>query len=444
MGLAHEKLAPHPTAADKEAQSRFIRNLAQNSLAPKGYELHFRRHVTRTLPMSEGRWQRRVAVVESQGRVLCGMGELTPTENGLTVHQAYGVPVLPGSSLKGITRAWLRDTAPDALWKEGGESWTAAFGRPPHEDDRDDIGEAGLVHFFDALWIPGEPNLPATPWAAEILTPHFGKYYQADSRNGLPDGTQSPIPITFLAAQGGFRVVVEGPPGLLDQALQHLLDALQHRGVGAKGRSGFGRFTSWGKRLTRADEHEFRAREEAEQARKRQQDFDNASDVASMLQAIAHHESSHIDLRTLVAHWLTGHDETDARLSRFEVTPESAAAAYRWARDSDAAKGLLKRVRDAASAETIAALERAIGVEPATTSRGSAGTFGVKHVDAFDDPTGLSAKKAKSWPNTFAERFVRGGYDEDTVRRAISHLRKHGGKDGHVRKILDKYGLESE
>jgi CRISPR type III-B/RAMP module RAMP protein Cmr6 len=436
VGLAHEKLAPHATKADKEAQSRFIRNLAGNSGVPRGYESHFRRHVRRTPRLTDGPWQRRVAVVVSQGRVLCGMGERTPTENGLSIHTTYGVPVLPGSSLKGITRAWLKETAPDSHWRDGGDCFVDAFGRQVDADIRDDIGMSGLVHFLDALWVPGDASLPASPWAAEILTPHFGKYY--DGREA-PDGTQAPIPITFLAAQGGFRVVLEGPDGLVDRVMEHLLVALLNRGVGAKGRSGFGRFTNWGDKRTRDDMQEERAGEEARAERERQAEFSRATTVDAMLNAIRTHESD-ADLRKLVADWLAGKDGVDPRLEMFAVTAESATCVVTWARKAGVAKGLVKRVREHLDPVVLAVLEQA----PQPTPAEAAGGWGPNHLDAFEDPSGFGKRKKAKWPNGFANRIKDGRHDEDTVRRALAHLRAHGGKTPHFNIIRNAYGLPEE
>ncbi len=447
VGLAHEKLAPHATAADKDAQSRFIRGLAQGSSAPRGYELHFRRHVRRTLSVDSGRWHRKVGVVVSQGRVLCGLGELTPTENGLTVHQTYGVPVLPGSSLKGITRAWLRASQPEnSAWAEGGALWNAAFGRPPPEEkgEERDSGEAGLVHFLDALWVPAEPDLPLSPWAAEILTPHFGQYYSNRSgRDPAPDGTESPIPVTFLAAQGGFRLVAEGPPGLLEATWQHMIDALRHRGVGAKSRSGFGRLALRADHeLSRADVLEVVAQQERRLQAARDAAFAAARDVASTLEALRQFGGDSLDLHLALVRWLQRHPETDSRLSRFDVTPESAVAAFGWAEGANVVRGVLKKVRDALDPEVLAAVrppEEAksedVGAVPV------AGGFGPNRWDTLDEPTG-NKKAKKNWPGQFTSKIVRGEFDEDTVRRAIAHVRKHGGKDGHVADIRKAYGMD--
>lgn len=442
VGLAHEKLAPHNTQADKKKQARFIRNLAANSPVPPAYGDAFRRFVRRTPNHSGPNFGRRIRVVESQGRVLCGLGELTPTENGLAVHQTWGVPYLPGSSLKGIAKAWLRDTVVEGPWSVEGQLYKDVFGTSAGNDDG---GVSGLVSLLDALWIPGDSKLPPNPFAAEILTPHFGDYLQhKTSRDGspvMPDGTQSPKPITFLAAQGGFRLVVEGPSKLVDAVMGIVVEALEKRGIGAKSRSGYGRFRAWPEnQLTRQDGFEDEARAERKAEAARAAAYANATTISGMLDALRHDDPNR-DSRSEIAAWLGRRDHALERLTTFEITPSNAREAMAWALSNDAASGLLKKVRETVSEDILRAISDTGSAGP---SGDGSSTFGPNHLDSFDDPVSLSKKRAKAWPNTFATRIENGAFDESTVRRAIAHLEKHGGSPGHVAKITRKYGLEDE
>lgn len=66
-------------------------------------------------------WLRRWKMVESlQGKNLClktdspfvtGLGRKHPVENGFLWHHTLGVPYLPGSSVKGMVRAWIEQWA---------------------------------------------------------------------------------------------------------------------------------------------------------------------------------------------------------------------------------------------------------------------------------------------------------------------------------------------
>lgn len=255
VGLAYHKLAPL-NAGNAAAQANFIRGIGAHAQVAHGYLAAFERWVRRT-PVDAWApgWQREVRLVSSQGRVLCGLGNASPTENGLSLHPVHGTPILPGSSLKGIARAWCASRFEAGDWAEGGQYFQQVFGEDAGTD-RDEGGLAAAVHFLDALW---QPTAGTQPWAAEILTPHMGRYYAGKS---APDGTQNPVPVTFLAAQGTFRIVVEGPPVWAQRGMDILLRALTERGVGAKTRAGYGRFLALD-RLTSTDEA-------AAEARKRQ------------------------------------------------------------------------------------------------------------------------------------------------------------------------------
>ncbi|MBI5445322.1 MAG: hypothetical protein HY900_29435, partial [Deltaproteobacteria bacterium] len=62
-----------------------------------------------------------VAVFEGRvaWRLTVGLGNEHPLENGVTLHRLYGVPFLPGSAIKGVTRARVLEEEADRL----GLSW---------------------------------------------------------------------------------------------------------------------------------------------------------------------------------------------------------------------------------------------------------------------------------------------------------------------------------
>ncbi len=224
-GLALTKLAPPLTARDwSDHLSRIVDASART---PWGYDRAFDRLRART---AAGPAYRRVLLVTSLAPVICGMGERTPGENGLTLHPVYGVPFLPGTSLKGILRAWVLSQSWGADWQEGGAHFHALFGQEGHD------GAAAVVDILDALPVPS-----AEVFTLDVLTPHHADYYRGD---GAPLGWEGPNPVQFLAAAKGvrYRVVVEGDPAWVSKAAEWLALALAERGVGTKSRAGYGRF----------------------------------------------------------------------------------------------------------------------------------------------------------------------------------------------------------
>lgn len=224
-GLALTKLAPPLKARDWSLHLKRI--VDASARTPPGYDRAFERLRART---PAGPAHRRVLLVTSLAPVICGMGERTPGENGLTLHPVYGVPFLPGTSLKGILRAWVLSQTWGTDWQEGGAHFRDLFGQGGHD------GAAAVVDILDALPVPGTAML-----TLDVLTPHHADYYQG---NGAPLGWEGPNPVQFVAAAKGvrYRVVVEGQPAWVTKATDWLALALAERGVGAKSRAGYGRF----------------------------------------------------------------------------------------------------------------------------------------------------------------------------------------------------------
>ena len=172
------------------------------------------------------------------GPFVTGMGLSHPIENGFLWHHTLGVPYLPGSSIKGMIRAWLRDWCQEDGELE--EEIARLFGR----DDKHVEGQAaGNIIIFDAL-----PLKPVELYA-EVLTPHDGGWRISDKQEENPPADWiSPVPIAFLAVKEGaeFQFALAAREGAddgdLKKAWDYLDEALEWIGAGAKTAVGFGRF----------------------------------------------------------------------------------------------------------------------------------------------------------------------------------------------------------
>ncbi|RMG35554.1 MAG: type III-B CRISPR module RAMP protein Cmr6 [Planctomycetota bacterium] len=175
----------------------------------------------------------RVLYVRNTARFVTGMGREHPLENGFAWHHTLGMPYVPGSSLKGMLRAWLR------------EEYGSASEPPEAMDLFGDQGQVGRFILFDML--------PTRPPKLEIdvMTPHYGPYYQAKQGDDLPGDWHSPVPIAFLtvaagqswqlgiAPVAGSRTIDEA---ILGSLVARLSEALEFAGAGAKTAVGYGRF----------------------------------------------------------------------------------------------------------------------------------------------------------------------------------------------------------
>ena len=161
-----------------------------------------------------------------ESRMYIGVVRDNPLEAGVTVSHAWGMPLIPGSAIKGVSRdaARLAGLEPAAL--------VHLFG-----SDDDQHPEAGVAVFHDAWWIPADG---AKPFVAELVTPHHSGYYDQGSAHATD--FDSPTPAAQIAVQGAFRFVVQAPDGWRDLAIGVLMRALTGAGIGGKTTSGYGLF----------------------------------------------------------------------------------------------------------------------------------------------------------------------------------------------------------
>lgn len=212
-----------------------------------------------------------------------GLGLEHPVENGFAWHHSLGTPYLPGSSVKGLVRAWVEQWQADSI---SDEDFTRIFGskKRHHKKDEPKTGtegkqeqpkeaqgsenqdadkdnkkqakeadnHAGSVIFLDAL------PMTAVRLKADIITPHYGDYYQDESGSTAPADWLSPNPIPFLVVEKGCTFFFGIAPVLSRQAKDAQLEqakkdckkvqkwlkgALEWLGAGAKTAVGYGRFS---------------------------------------------------------------------------------------------------------------------------------------------------------------------------------------------------------
>src|SRR5207302_10163433 len=60
--------------------------------------------------------KKRIAHVK--GRMIIGLGDESVLETAITLHRTYGVPYIPGSALKGLAAAYVRQRLGEA-WQKG-------------------------------------------------------------------------------------------------------------------------------------------------------------------------------------------------------------------------------------------------------------------------------------------------------------------------------------
>ena len=180
---------------------------------------------------------RPVEVIEAKTvtRLLVGMGYKNALEVGLTFHHPGGFPYLPGTSVKGLCRAWAEEV------KEADRDLVKKIFGTASKDEKAEAGkmEAGAVCFLDALPVQF-PKLDL-----DLMNPHFSKWY-ADGE--VPGDWQQPVVIPFLAVAPDqrFRFFLVGRTAedaeAVRKARDWLAEALTDLGAGGKTAAGYGYF----------------------------------------------------------------------------------------------------------------------------------------------------------------------------------------------------------
>jgi CRISPR-associated protein Cmr6 len=208
-------------------------------------------------------------------RLVIGAGYPSFIENGFMFHHVYGIPYIPGETLKGLARAVFILSVAEAIKGEtklskieeglSEEAEGISYQIPekisiildnytienPVETFRKIFGSKkrrGQVIFFDAYPVDFDPS---KHFEADIMNSHYGDYYQSGK---APTDWLSPNPIHFLALKEG--IVFEFNLGLaplepmedneekllLETARKLLEVGLKNFGVGSKKRKGYGWF----------------------------------------------------------------------------------------------------------------------------------------------------------------------------------------------------------
>jgi CRISPR type III-B/RAMP module RAMP protein Cmr6 len=237
LGLLLDKYVPQRVIQESRERGTFKSHWLQE--ISKGHtedrqlaESIYRRWLNLTTAMSARHFR---AVTES--RLVVGLGGETVVETDLTLHSLYGLPFVPGSALKGVTRAYVTGEIAEhksARIDEDDETIQRIFGS-------ERMG--GTVIFFDAMPLHGRFALEL-----DIINVHYAGYY---SEKKLPTNDQHPNPVTFLTVADSvfvFALAARHPERQehrddVPVATKWLQEALQEYGIGGKTSAGYGYFT---------------------------------------------------------------------------------------------------------------------------------------------------------------------------------------------------------
>jgi len=200
-------------------------------------------------------------------RLIISLGASHPQETSMTLHHIYGIPYIPGSAIKGVTRHWAVLKFAEEMSKSGNIKFEIAIekvSKALENGEKMDLKvedlefnqlieifgtqkQEGKVIFFDAYPV-GEINLKI-----DVMNPHYSEYY---SKGQPPTDWQNPVPIKFLTVEKTkFKFYLASQvndvhiKNLLNKAKELLLEALKNYGIGAKTALGYGIFNQNEQRL---------------------------------------------------------------------------------------------------------------------------------------------------------------------------------------------------
>lgn len=191
----------------------------------------------------------------TSGRLIVGLGAESVLETGLRLHHTYGVPIIPGSALKGLASHYCDEVWGQRHLGEDAPPENKRFRRkrPADEVEGDyhrllfgTTEDGGVITFHDAWIVPD--SLDDGALRLDVMTPHHPKW---QTNEAPPTDFDSPVPVSFLSVAGTFdvRLSWSGPvdtarekaEAWIDLAMQVLCEALAEWGIGGKTSSGYGR-----------------------------------------------------------------------------------------------------------------------------------------------------------------------------------------------------------
>lgn len=261
-----------------EAEAKIAESLANTRWDSKDLATLRAAHTRRFLGLFRSAYADRAAITVGQleGRLAINLADSLIQNAGICLDRLFGLPYIPGSAVKGVTRHTaleeLRAASPaerPALLK----AYLAIFGHTAQDlkdlsaqSDRSDHpqDQKGAIAFLPAYPV-NEARI-----VVDLTNVHYPDYYrtgrEGDQQNENP--RPNPFPAVETGARFAFCLVLNGlnnDPALLAQARRWLEKALTVRGLGAKTAAGYGWFSIQPDALQSLFAEEERAAEAARQ-----------------------------------------------------------------------------------------------------------------------------------------------------------------------------------
>ena len=248
--------------------ARYVKNLddkqnsklelfdAMRNAAKNAYDLYLmafenRRRALKAIASSK--------IFQTVDPLIAGLGNSNVLETGLSLNPTYGLPMLPASSIKGVTAHYCSkvfgSSDPDykapmfddrgQVIEPAGKIYSALFGKIYPQEEQ----EAGYLRFYDAWIIPPRTQKKMElVFVDDVMTPHNTSYYSSKDKNKRPSEFEEPKPVRFLNIRGDFEFWIsclDDDPEQRKQwtefAFNITREALESFGIGGKLNAGYGK-----------------------------------------------------------------------------------------------------------------------------------------------------------------------------------------------------------
>jgi CRISPR-associated protein Cmr6 len=143
-------------------------------------------------------------------RLIIGLGTANVLEAGIRLHQTYGIPIIPGSALKGLAAHYCHEVWGKESQNENADEETKKFRNDGvyHRilfGDTDESGR-GTIVFHDA-WI--QPESLKGALRMDVMTPHHQDW---QTKKQAPTDFDSRFRFLFCLFSGLFNAIFPGRP----------------------------------------------------------------------------------------------------------------------------------------------------------------------------------------------------------------------------------------
>lgn len=241
----HKPTDPAERNKLKQTPEEELLSLAMKVQSSNAYSLAFDRWKNE---FKDGRYLE----AELASSLAIGLGNESPLEVGLTVSHTYGMPIIPGSAIKGMCRRGALKLMQEGKITES--QFHALFGLSK-EDKIDDeqrqqlLGAeslqkeaAGSIVFHDAWYDPN--SVQGKPFHRDVITVHHQDYY-GKKGSVAPTDFDDPTPVPFLVVKpkAKFFFAIDAPSDEWAIFTIELLKwSLANLGIGGKTNAGYGYF----------------------------------------------------------------------------------------------------------------------------------------------------------------------------------------------------------